>query len=202
MDGWMDGWIDGWMDGWIDGWMDGCSAQAQVSQCHSSFHTLLHFPLFISFTARIIYLRGACSGFEPESPVNFGTWTWNACNCLLKLYQVGCSGFQHMWSSCMYWTVHHLDSWIKIDQLMSLALLFAQHVSNASTFIFRSLQLCAFILLWFDECWSYRVVRLGWCGILMQAEALVSLEPEQHTHTQSQAPEDERTSIRNMSSKK
>ena len=29
------------------------------------------------------------------------------------------------------------------------------------------------ILLWFDVCWCYGVVRLGWCGILMQAEALL-----------------------------
>ena len=49
--------------------------------------------------------------------------------------------------------------WIKIDQLMSLALCFAQHVSNASTFIFRSLRLCVGVLLWFDVCWRYGVVR-------------------------------------------
>ena len=34
---------------------------------------------------------------------------------------------------------------------------------------------CGFIscvvLLWFDVCWCYGVVRLGWCGIVMQAEA-------------------------------
>ena len=53
----------------------------------------------------------------------------------------------------------------------SKALFFAQHVSNASTFIFRSLRLCVGILLWFDVCWRYGVVWLGWCGILMQAEA-------------------------------
>ena len=56
---------------------------------------------------------------------------------------------------------------------MSLALFFAQHISNANTFIFRSLRLCVGILLWLDVCWRYGVVRLGWCGILMQAEALV-----------------------------
>ena len=56
---------------------------------------------------------------------------------------------------------------------MSLALFFAQHVSNASKFIFRSLRLCVSILLWFDVCWRYGVVRLGWCGILMQAEAVL-----------------------------
>jgi len=76
---------------------------------------------------------------------------------------------------------------------MSLALVFAQHVSNASTFIFMKLRLCVDILLWFDVCWRYGVVWLGWCGILMQAEALV--------HTQSQFPEDECTCIRNMLSK-
>jgi len=50
---------------------------------------------------------------------------------------------------------------------------YAQYVSNACTFIFRSLRLCVGILLWFDVCWRYGVVRLGCCGILMQAEALV-----------------------------
>jgi hypothetical protein len=38
---------------------------------------------------------------------------------------------------------------------------------------------CGFIscvlLLWFDVCWCYGVVRLGWCGILMQAEACLLL---------------------------
>ena len=36
---------------------------------------------------------------------------------------------------------------------------------------------CGFItcvvLLWFDVCWCYVVVRLGWCGTIMQAEALL-----------------------------
>ena len=27
------------------------------------------------------------------------------------------------------------------------------------------------VLFWFDVCWCYGVVWLGWCGILMQAEA-------------------------------
>jgi hypothetical protein len=28
-------------------------------------------------------------------------------------------------------------------------------------------------LLWFDVCWCYGVVRLGWCGIVMLAEAVL-----------------------------
>jgi len=47
--------------------------------------------------------------------------------------------------SYVYWTVHHLDSWIKIDQLdvtcFIISLFTAQHVSNVSTSIFRSLRL-------------------------------------------------------------
>jgi len=42
---------------------------------------------------------------------------------------------------------------------MSLALFFAQHVLNASTFIFRSLRLCVGILLWFDVYWRYGYVN-------------------------------------------
>ena len=67
---------------------------------------------------------------------------------------------------------------------MSLVLLFiislfnAQHVSKVSTSVLRILRLiCCVIswvvLLWFDVCWCYGVVRLGWSGIVMQAEALL-----------------------------
>jgi len=43
-------------------------------------------------------------------------------------------------------------------------------------------------LIWFDVCWCYVVVWLGWCGIRMRAEALVPnhnvtpthIEPEQY----------------------
>jgi len=31
------------------------------------------------------------------------------------------------------------------------------------------------VLLWFDVCWCYGVVRLGWCGMLMQAEAYFAI---------------------------
>ena len=64
--------------------------------------------------------------------------------------------------SYVYWTVHHLDSWIKIDQLdvtcFIISLFNAQHVSNVNTYIIRSLRLICwviswFVLLWFDVCW-------------------------------------------------
>ena len=86
--------------------------------------------------------------------------------------------------SYVYWTVHHLDSWIKRDQLdvtcFIISLLSDQHVSDVNTSILRSLWLICWViswvvLLWFDVCWCYVVVWLGWCGICIQAEALVRL---------------------------
>ena len=54
--------------------------------------------------------------------------------------------YKELLPSYVYWTVHHLDSWIKIDQLdvtcFIISLFTAQHVSNVSTSIFfRSLRL-------------------------------------------------------------
>jgi len=80
----------------------------------------------------------------------------------------------------VYWTVHHLDSWVKRDQFdvtCFISLLNAQHVSDVNTAILRSLRLMCWVitwvaLIWFDVCWCYVVVWLWWCGIRMQVEAL------------------------------
>ena len=97
--------------------------------------------------------------------------------------------------SYVYRTVHHLDRWIKRDQLdvtcFFISLFHAQYVSDVNTSIFRSLRLICWViswavLLWHDVCWCYVVVWLVWCGIRMQAEALLqpasvyNIEPEQH----------------------
>ena len=76
-------------------------------------------------------------------------------------------------TSYVYWTVHHVDSWIKIDQLdvtcFIISLFTAQHVSYVSTSIFRSLRLivdlfhelycsgsmCVGVTVWF-----------GWVGVV------------------------------------
>ena len=79
-------------------------------------------------------------------------------------------------SSYVYRTVHHLDSWVKRDQLdvtcFIISLLNAQHVSDVNTSIFRSLRLMCWViswvaLIWFDVCWSCVVVWLWWCDIRM-----------------------------------
>jgi len=82
------------------------------------------------------------------------------------------------------------NSWVKRDQLdvtcFIIPLLNAQHVSDVNTSILRSLRLMCWViswvvLIWFDARWSYLVVWLWWCGIRMQAEALVlSLFNAQH----------------------
>ena len=71
-----------------------------------------------------------------------------------------------------------LDSWIKRDQLdvtcFIISLFTAQHVSDVNTSILRSLRLIWWVnaWLWFDVCWCYVVVWLGWCGIRMQCFSL------------------------------
>jgi len=66
---------------------------------------------------------------------------------------------------------------------MSLALLFHYLILNMFRILMRpSSGACDLfviswvVLLWFDVYWCYVVVWLGWCGIRMQAEALV-LQP-------------------------
>jgi len=105
-----------------------------------------------------------------------------ACPELFWANTAGCESY-------VYWTVHHLDSWIKIDQLDVTCFfisLFNVHVSDINTSILRSLRLICWViswvvLLWFDACWCYVVVWLGWCGIRMQAE--VVLQPASGYHT-------------------
>ena len=79
--------------------------------------------------------------------------------------------------------MHHLDSWIKRDQLdvtcFIISLFNDQHVSDVKTSILRNLRLMCWaiswvVLLWFDVCWCYVVVWLWWRGIVMQAEAHTS----------------------------
>jgi len=71
--------------------------------------------------------------------------------------------------SYIYWSVHHLDSWVKRDQLdvtcFIISLFNAQHVSDVNTSIHKSLWLVCWViswvvLLWFDVCWCYAVVWL------------------------------------------
>ena len=118
--------------------------------------------------------------------------------------------------------------WIKRDQLgvtcFIISLFNAQYVSDVSTSILRGLRLICWViswvvLLWFNVCWCYAVVWLGWCGVRMQAEELVLTTPPQPNHSvtpkriepkqynpwnnstnKSQAPEDGCINIRNMSS--
>jgi len=120
-----------------------------------------------------------------------------------------------------------INSWIKRDQLdvtyFIISLFTAQQVSDVNTSILRSLRLIWWViswvvLFWFDVCWCYVVVWLGWCGIQMQAEAVhpdttppqpehnvtpTHIEPEHYnpwnnSSNKMQAPEDGCINIRNM----
>ena len=121
--------------------------------------------------------------------------------------------------SYVYWTVHHLDTWIKRDQLdvtcFIISLFNAQHVLDVNTSILRSLQLICWViswvvLLWFDVCAVVSVCRLKHCFSLHtdttapQPKHKVTpthIEPEQYnpwnnSTNKSQAPEDGCINIR------
>ena len=74
-------------------------------------------------------------------------------NCVL-LYDINWISISYV-----YWTVHHLDIWVKRDQLdvscFIISLFNAQHVSDVNTSILRSGRLICWViswvvLLWFD----------------------------------------------------
>ena len=82
----------------------------------------------------------------------------------------------------VYWTMHHLDSWIKRDQLdvtcFIISLFNAQHVSDVITSILRSLRLICWVIWWvvllcFSVGSCHVVVCLWWCVFPMRAESLV-----------------------------
>jgi len=56
--------------------------------------------------------------------------------------------------SYVYWTVHHLDSWIKRGQLdvtcFIISLFNAQHVSDVNISILRSLRLICWVIAWVE----------------------------------------------------
>ena len=105
-------------------------------------------------------------------------WTQNV--CFEFLYNFCLKYFSFYEEMNEIWSKMHIGSWIKIDRLdvtcFIISLFNAQHVSGVNTSILRNLRLICWVissvvLLWFDVCWCYGVVWLGWCGILMEAEA-------------------------------
>ena len=96
----------------------------------------------------------------------------------------------------VYWNVHHLDSWVKIDQFdvtcFIISLYNAQHVSDVNTSILRSLRLICSVISW---------VTLIW--IWYHNVTPTHIEPDQcnprnNSTNKSQAPEDVGINIRNM----
>ena len=97
--------------------------------------------------------------------------------------------------SYVYWTVHHLHSWIKIDQLdvtcFIISLFTAQHVSNVRISIFRSLRLiadlfhvlycsvsmCVGVTVWFG--WVVWCPYAGWSCASACIRIPTHIEPEQ-----------------------
>ena len=136
--------------------------------------------------------------------------------------------------SYVYLTLHCFDSWRKIDQLdvtrFIISLFTAQHVSNVSTSIFRSLRLivdlfrrlycsgtmCVGVTLWFGWGGVVSLCRLKHCFSLHpdttppqpnHSVTPTHIVPEQYNEwnnstNMSQVPEDGCINIRNMLSTK
>ena len=123
-------------------------------------------------------------------------WKWRLSVLVLNSFCDRCSlvtwrnlEMKNLNKSYVYWTVHHLDSWIKIDQLdvtwFIISPFTAQHVSSVSTSIFRSLRLivdlfhglycsgsmCVGVTLWFG--W---VVWYPYAGRGTSASAWIRLQ--------------------------
>ena len=87
--------------------------------------------------------------------------------------QLGLHCWKRIQSSYVYWTVHHLDSWIKIDQLdvtcFIISLFTAQHVLNVTTSIFRSLWLIVdlfHVLYCTGSMWVGVMMWFSWGGVV------------------------------------
>jgi len=142
-------------------------------------------------------------------PFGRENWYANMTNNLVLKYPICCitSQMYIFTQFYVYWTVHHLDSWIKIDQLdvtcFIISLFTAQHVSNVSTSIFRSLQhivdlfhmlycsgsMCVGVTVWYGCIGVVSLRRLKHCFSLHkdttppQPKHTVTpthIEPEQH----------------------
>jgi len=97
--------------------------------------------------------------------------------------------------SYVYWTVHHLDSWVKRDQLDAtcfiITLFSAQHVSDVNTSILRSLRLIRRVSSWVVSGSMYVGVPLqcGYGGVVsvcslkhFSASDCIRI-PHHHSHT-------------------
>ena len=114
---------------------------------------------------------------------SFAQWKWEVnFEYFHWIYPLHAKFYKDAEASYVYWTVHHIDSWIKRDQLdftcFIISLFNAQHVLDVNTSILRSLWLICWViswvvLLWFNVCWCYVAVWLWWCGIRMQASACI-----------------------------
>ena len=111
----------------------------------------------------------------------------NEVNCLICDW-IGTFCDKYVSDSYVYWTAHHHDSWIKIDQFdvtcFIISLLTAQHVSNVSTSIFRSLRLIVDLfhgLYCSGSMYVVVTVWFGWGGVVSNHTVTTTyIEPEQY----------------------
>jgi hypothetical protein len=92
---------------------------------------------------------------------------------------------QHSYTCYVYWTVHHLDSRINTDQLdvtcFIISVFTAQHVSNVSTSIFRSLRLIVDFVCCIDVVRCVLVLRCSSALLSASGSIRIPHHPSQTT---------------------
>ena len=82
------------------------------------------------------------------------------------------STFYSLHQSYVYWTVHHLDSWIKKDLLdvtcFIISLFNAQHVSDVNTSIVWSLRLICWVMWYPFAGWGWGCIALVRCVLVLR----------------------------------
>jgi hypothetical protein len=144
----------------------------------------------------------ASNHFVKSWPINFlfsigACWTQNL-NFLtfcVAFHKLKCNSYLQLRTP----NLCDFEGCIKRDQLdvtcFFISLFSAQHVSDINTSILRSLRVIYGViswdvLLWYDACWCYVVVWMGWCGIRIQASACIRTphhttpaKPQRNTNT-------------------
>jgi len=150
------------------------------------FYLIQQHSKFLLHTLQVFYM---CWTEGTDQNRHWNSHRWHASNSLERT-QLSCLSY-------VYWTVHHLDSWVKREtNLMSFALLFLYLMLNMFGMLIHpssgACDLCAELfrgLYWSGSMCVGVTLWYGWGGgIRMQVEGLV-LQPAYGHHTTTAIPQ-------------
>jgi len=127
---------------WVDDYI--VSTNMVLSLCLQKSQVLQNGAFFLKDCTRVCYMRRS-KAVKLAVPLDL----------VLNTLHYGIWGFENTSRSAesyVYWTVHHLDSWVKRDKLDAtcfiVTLFSAQHVSGVNTSILSSVRLIRWVTSW------------------------------------------------------